>query len=137
MSSILVTEWNKKGSSMFDHEELFSGAWPGSKFILCFSSGYFVYDQVDMLRRHLYSPSSPSLLVHHAVLLVCFTMALYRQVTINYLILTLFCEVSERFKRLICSYSVPFCVVYSMKRYTRLHITIGFIYVSYIQYSCI
>ena len=52
-----------------------------------------MYDQVDMLRRHLYNPSSPSLLVHHAVLLVCFTMALYRQVTINYLILTLFCEV--------------------------------------------
>ena len=90
----LASEWVKKGSSMYNHEELFSGVWPGSNVILCVSTGYFVYDQVDMLRRNLYNPSSPSLLVHHAVLLVCFTMALYRQVTINYLILTLFCEVS-------------------------------------------
>lgn len=87
-------EWCQKGlPSMYKHEELFSGVWPGAQAILCFSSGYFVYDQVDMLRRHLYNPWAPSLLVHHAVLLVCFTMALYRQVTINYLILTLFCEV--------------------------------------------
>ncbi|KAI5060411.1 hypothetical protein GOP47_0024831 [Adiantum capillus-veneris] len=46
---------------------------------------------------HLYNPWAPSLLVHHAVLLVCFTLALYREVTINYLILTLFCELHSIF----------------------------------------
>ncbi|MCO5572268.1 hypothetical protein L7F22_026021 [Adiantum nelumboides] len=85
---------------MFEHEELFSGLWPGAKVVLCFSSGYFVYDQVDMLGRHLYNPWSPSLLIHHAVLLVCFTLALYREVTINYLILTLFCKLHSIFLHL-------------------------------------
>lgn len=101
VASILMWEWCHKGlPSMYKHEELFSGVWPGAQAILCFSSGYFVYDQVDMLRRHLYNPWAPSLLVHHAVLLVCFTMALYRQVTINYLILTLFCELHSVFLHL-------------------------------------
>lgn len=85
---------------MYKHEELFFGVWPGAQAVLCFSSGYFVYDQVDMLRRHLYNPWAPSLLVHHVVLLVCFTMALYRNVTINYLILTLVCELHSIFLHL-------------------------------------
>lgn len=78
---------------MFDHEELFNGLWLGAFKALCFSCGYFAYDQWDMLSNHLYNPQAPSLLVHHALLLVCFSLALYRFVTINYLILTLVCEV--------------------------------------------
>ncbi|KAH7288700.1 hypothetical protein KP509_31G037400 [Ceratopteris richardii] len=96
-----MREWYQQGlSSMYNHEELFYAIWPMAKTVLCFSSGYFVYDQVDMIRRHLYNPKAPSLLVHHAVLLVCFTMALYRQVTINYLILTLLCELHSIFLHL-------------------------------------
>lgn len=98
VAGILMYTWCQKGlPSMFQHEELFSGVWPGAQVILCFSLGYFVYDQVDMLCSHLYNPWAPSLLVHHAVLLVCFTMAIYRQITINYLILTLFCELHSIF----------------------------------------
>ncbi|KAH9318751.1 hypothetical protein KI387_020520, partial [Taxus chinensis] len=90
---VLLYAWMSKGASkMFDHEELFGGVWSGAFTALCFSCGYFAYDQWDMLDNHLYNTQMPSILVHHILLLVCFTLALYRHVTINYLILTLVCE---------------------------------------------
>lgn len=81
-------------STMFAHSELVEHSWPWAYPALCISCGYFAYDQWDMLLHHLYKGWIPSILVHHLVLLVCFTLALYRNVTINYLILTLVCEVS-------------------------------------------
>lgn len=78
---------------MFEHEELFGGNWIGAYSALCFSCGYFAYDQLDMLRYRLYSGWIPGILMHHLILLICFTLALYRNVTINYLILSLVCEV--------------------------------------------
>ncbi|XP_058091293.1 uncharacterized protein LOC131237500 [Magnolia sinica] len=96
--SILINEWmNNSLSVMFDHSRLFSSTWPGAYTALCFSCGYFAYDQWDMLRYRLYSGWIPSILVHHLVLLVCFTLALFRNVTINYLILTLVCELHSIF----------------------------------------
>lgn len=92
---ILFRQWLSNGSNgMFDHSQLVEDTWPWAYEALCFSCGYFAYDQWDMLRYHLYSGWFPSILVHHLVLLICFTLALYRNVTINYLILTLICEVS-------------------------------------------
>uniref|UniRef100_A0A1D1YRM8 TLC domain-containing protein 2 n=2 Tax=Anthurium amnicola TaxID=1678845 RepID=A0A1D1YRM8_9ARAE len=82
---------------MFEHEQLFGGTWVGAYPALCFSCGYFAYDQWDMLRYRLYSGWIPSILVHHLILLVCFTLALYRNVTINYLILSLSCELHSIF----------------------------------------
>lgn len=78
---------------MFEHSQLFGGTWPWAYPALCFSCGYFAYDQWDMLHYGLYSGWIPSILMHHLILLICFTLALYRNVTINYLILTLICEV--------------------------------------------
>ena len=78
---------------MFEHEELFGGSWIGAYSALCFSCGYFAYDQLDMLRYRLYSGWIPGILMHHLILLICFTLAQYRNVTINYLILSLVCEV--------------------------------------------
>ncbi|THU71133.1 hypothetical protein C4D60_Mb08t32320 [Musa balbisiana] len=90
---ILINQWMIKGlGNMFEHEQLFGGTWLGAYSALCFSCGYFAYDQLDMLRYHLYSGWIPGILVHHLILLVCFTLALYRNVTINYLILSLMCE---------------------------------------------
>uniref|UniRef100_A0A0D6R7I1 TLC domain-containing protein n=1 Tax=Araucaria cunninghamii TaxID=56994 RepID=A0A0D6R7I1_ARACU len=98
---VLLCEWMDKGAGkMFDHKELFSGIWSGAFKALCFSCGYFAYDQWDMLDNHLYNPWAPSILVHHALLLICFTLALYRHVTINYLILTLVCELHSIFLHL-------------------------------------
>ncbi|XP_044481925.1 uncharacterized protein LOC123208452 [Mangifera indica] len=77
---------------MFEHSQLVGGTWPWAYPALCFSCGYFAYDQWDMLHYRLYSGLIPSILVHHLLLLVCFTLALYRNITINYLILTLICE---------------------------------------------
>lgn len=91
---ILLNQCLAKGlDDMFDHSELVGGTWKWAYPALCFSCGYFAYDQWDMLQYRLYSGLIPSILVHHLVLLVCFTLALYRNVTINYLILTLICEV--------------------------------------------
>ncbi|KAJ7531221.1 hypothetical protein O6H91_14G037000 [Diphasiastrum complanatum] len=95
---IVTNNWyNKHDLSMFTHEQLFSGVWKGAFDLLCFSCGYFAYDQWDMLRNALYNPLAPSLLTHHMVLLVCFTSAIYRGVCVNYLILTLICEIHSIF----------------------------------------
>jgi len=85
---------------MFEHSQLVGGTWEWAYAALCFSCGYFAYDQLDMLHYRLYSGLIPSILVHHLILLVCFTLALYRNVTINYLILTLVCEVCFPFRPL-------------------------------------
>ncbi|KAG5525061.1 hypothetical protein RHGRI_031669 [Rhododendron griersonianum] len=95
---ILVNQWRTNGSyEIFEHEQLFGGTWPWAYQALCFSCGYFAYDQWDMLRYRLYGGWIPSILLHHLILLVCFTLALYRNVTINYLILTLICELHSIF----------------------------------------
>ena len=94
MVFILVNQWLKNGSSgMFEHSQLFGGTWPWAYAALCFSCGYFAYDQWDMLHYRLYNGWIPAILLHHLILLICFSLALYRNVTINYLILTLICEV--------------------------------------------
>lgn len=93
-----MNRWLSYGSEgMFEHSQLFGGTWPWAYAALCFSCGYFAYDQWDMLQYQLYSGWIPAILVHHLVLLICFTLALYRNVTINYLILTLICEVCISF----------------------------------------
>lgn len=95
---VLVNRWLSYGSEgMFEHSQLFGGTWPWAYAALCFSCGYFAYDQWDMLQYQLYSGWIPAILVHHLVLLICFTLALYRNVTINYLILTLICEMHSIF----------------------------------------
>ncbi|KAK8960554.1 hypothetical protein KSP40_PGU012628 [Platanthera guangdongensis] len=81
----------------------------GAYTTLCFSCGYFAYDQLDMLRHRLYSGWFPSILAHHLVLLTCFTLALYRHVTINYLILTLACEVCGVSLKFPLTISLLFC----------------------------
>ncbi|KAJ3677888.1 hypothetical protein LUZ60_001691 [Juncus effusus] len=95
---ILMNQWRIKGArKMFEHEELVNETWYGSYFTLCFSCGYFAYDQLDMIRYRLYTGFIPAILVHHLILLVCFTLALFRNITINYLILSLFCEIHSVF----------------------------------------
>ncbi|KAI3983439.1 hypothetical protein MKX01_038859 [Papaver californicum] len=61
---------------VFDHSQLFGGTWAGAYTALCFSCGYFAYDQWDMLQHRLYSGYIHSILVHHFLLLICFTLAL-------------------------------------------------------------
>lgn len=95
---IVVNQWLRNGlNGMFEHSELVGSAWLWAYPALCFSCGYFAYDQWDMLQYRLYSGLIPGILVHHLLLLVCFTLALYRNVTINYLILTLICELHSIF----------------------------------------
>ncbi|MBA0624177.1 hypothetical protein Godav_009574 [Gossypium davidsonii] len=98
MVFILLNQWSLTSfKRMFEHKELVEGTWPWAYQALCFSCGYFAYDQQDMLQYRLYSGFIPSILIHHLVLLICFTLALYRRITINYLILTLICELHSVF----------------------------------------
>ncbi|KAJ0969532.1 hypothetical protein J5N97_022409 [Dioscorea zingiberensis] len=95
---ILVNQLLIKGlDNMFVHVQLVNDTWLGAYSALSFSCGYFAYDQWDMLQYRLYSGWIPSILLHHLILLVCFTLALYRNVTINYLVLTLVCELHSIF----------------------------------------
>ncbi|GMI90587.1 hypothetical protein like AT1G21790 [Hibiscus trionum] len=95
---ILINQWSVTGfERMFEHKQLVEGTWPWAYQALCFSCGYFAYDQQDMLKYRLYSGFIPSILMHHLLLLICFTLALYRHITINYLILTLICELHSIF----------------------------------------
>ncbi|KDP32804.1 hypothetical protein JCGZ_12096 [Jatropha curcas] len=95
---ILAHQCLKHGlNGMFEHSQLVGGTWQWAYPTLCFSCGYFAYDQLDMLLYRLYSGLIPSILMHHLILLICFTLALYRNVTINYLILTLICELHSIF----------------------------------------
>ncbi|WCJ44666.1 TRAM LAG1 and CLN8 (TLC) lipid-sensing domain containing protein [Euphorbia peplus] len=95
---ILVHQCVKHGSdATFEHLQLVRGTWQWAYPTLCFSCGYFAYDQLDMLLYKLYSGFIPSILMHHLILLICFTLALYRNVTVNYLILTLICELHSIF----------------------------------------
>lgn len=97
---ILVNQLMVNVNHIFEHAQLVDHTWPWAYTSLCFSCGYFAYDQLDMLLYRLYSGWIPSILLHHFVLLVCFTLALYRNVTINYLILTLICELHSVFLHL-------------------------------------
>ncbi|XP_071712794.1 uncharacterized protein [Rutidosis leptorrhynchoides] len=95
---ILVKQLTTNGlDELLDHSQLVKATWPWAYAALCISSGYFAYDQLDMLFYGLYSGRIPSILLHHFILLGCFTLALYRNVTINYLILTLICELHSIF----------------------------------------
>ncbi|KAJ8762893.1 hypothetical protein K2173_023022 [Erythroxylum novogranatense] len=95
---ILVNQYLKNSlDGMFQHSQLVGSAWQWAYPALCFSCGYFAYDQLDMLYYRLYNGLIPSILVHHLILLICVTLALYRNVTINYLILTLICELHSIF----------------------------------------
>ncbi|KAL3504188.1 hypothetical protein ACH5RR_034029 [Cinchona calisaya] len=98
VAGVLINRWMTSGAKdMFEHSQLVEVTWPGAYAALCISCGYFAYDQWDMLLYRLYSGLVPSILVHHLLLLICFTLALYRNVTINYLILTLICELHSVF----------------------------------------
>ncbi|CAH1421805.1 unnamed protein product [Lactuca virosa] len=95
---ILVKQLLSNGlDELFEHSQLVKATWPWAYSALCISCGYFAYDQLDMLLYGLYSGWIPSILLHHFILLGCFTLALYRNVTINYLILTLICELHSIF----------------------------------------
>ncbi|XP_074263679.1 uncharacterized protein LOC141586372 [Silene latifolia] len=95
---ILLSRWRANpASELFEHDQLVRNTWPWAYTALCVSSGYFAYDQWDMLYYRLYTGPFPSILAHHFILLLCFSLALYRNVTINYLILTLICELHSVF----------------------------------------
>ncbi|KAK9743484.1 hypothetical protein RND81_03G242500 [Saponaria officinalis] len=99
---ILLNQWRSAHPSLrlFDHDELVRNTWPFAFKAISLSCGYFAYDQSDMLYHRLYSGCFPSVLAHHFILLLCFSLALFLNVTLNYLLLTLLCELHSVFLHL-------------------------------------
>lgn len=97
-AGIAWKQWREHGSQgVMKHQQLMYGTWGGAHALLCFCSGFFMFDAFDLLRARLHRPWT---LLHHAVLLVCINMALLRQVGINYLVFTLICEIHSIFTHL-------------------------------------
>ncbi|KAL9234741.1 hypothetical protein vseg_009574 [Gypsophila vaccaria] len=95
---LLILIHQKQWPWLFQHHQLVSNPpWPFAYHALSLSCGYFAYDQFDMLSHRLYSPS---ILSHHFLLLLCFTLALLLRFSLNYLLLTLLCEFHSLFLHL-------------------------------------
>lgn len=64
--------------------------------LVALSLGYFVYDSIDMLRFHR-TKKSYELLIHHAVILICFGIAIVMHTYIGYAIVALIVELNSIF----------------------------------------
>ena len=66
---------------------------------LCVSTGYFAYDLWDYVVSQLYLKSY-GVVVHHVVILICYISALFKNVGIPFLAITLICELNSLFMHL-------------------------------------
>eukprot|EP00656_Telonema_subtile_P007266 TRINITY_DN1340_c0_g2_i1.p1 TRINITY_DN1340_c0_g2~~TRINITY_DN1340_c0_g2_i1.p1 ORF type:complete len:293 (+),score=44.00 TRINITY_DN1340_c0_g2_i1:194-1072(+) len=62
--------------------------------ILSTTTGYFAYDLWDILRVKMHH-TAPHLVLHHVVLLFCFTVALQQEVCLPFLVLPLMAELNS------------------------------------------
>ncbi|MCO5589437.1 hypothetical protein L7F22_043404 [Adiantum nelumboides] len=95
--SALRIAWRQVSKQGWTHQVLMYDAWDGAHVLICCCSGFFAFDLLDLLRSRLHRPQN---LLHHGILLICFNMALLRNVGINYLVFTLICEVHSSFAHL-------------------------------------
>ncbi|XP_041455560.1 TLC domain-containing protein 2-like [Lytechinus pictus] len=86
-------------TSPFILDDLIHNFTPFSEILVSLSTGYFVYDFLDMLAYKKISSSWP-LLLHHIVIFTCFGVALYYQHYIGYAVVALMAEVNSIFLHL-------------------------------------
>jgi len=67
-----------------------------SRAVVCFSTGYFIHDSLDMLQHHR-KRSSYELLLHHALVIICFMAAVSTQLCVAYVTLSLMLELNSVF----------------------------------------
>ncbi|XP_072163810.1 TLC domain-containing protein 2-like [Diadema setosum] len=77
-------------------DDLIHNFTPFSEMLVSLSTGYFVYDFLDMLAYKKVSSSWP-LLLHHVVIFTCFGVSLYYKLYIGYAVVALMAEVNSIF----------------------------------------
>lgn len=83
-------------TSPFILDDLIHNYTPFSEVLVSLSTGYFVYDFLDMIVYKKVSNSWP-LLLHHIVIFTCFGVSLYYQHYIGYAVVALMAEVNSIF----------------------------------------
>jgi len=72
-------------------------AWtPSTHALVCFSIGYFLYDALDMMLYHR-KRSSYELMIHHTLVILCYSIAVFTHTYIAYGALSLMVEVNSVF----------------------------------------
>jgi hypothetical protein len=72
-------------------------AWtPSTHALVCFSIGYFIYDALDMVIYHR-KRSTYELLIHHFLVILCYSIAVFTHTYIAYGALSLMVEVNSVF----------------------------------------
>jgi len=72
-------------------------AWtPAAHALVCFSIGYFLYDAMDMMIYHR-KRSSYELMIHHSLVIICYSIAVFTHRYIAYGALSLMVEVNSVF----------------------------------------
>mmetsp|Transcript_5362 Transcript_5362/g.7733 ORF Transcript_5362/g.7733 Transcript_5362/m.7733 type:complete len:309 (-) Transcript_5362:272-1198(-) len=86
-------------SALFDGN-MFETHTDNSILLLSMTTGYMAYDLWHWIKAKLYVNSTSPIVLHHIVLLTCFTTGLVRVAGTSYLVLTLLCEINSCFLHL-------------------------------------
>merc|ERR1711997_1224581 len=78
------------------HDDLIREFTYSSHMLVCFSIGYFLFDALDMLLYHR-KRSTYELLVHHAIVILCFSLAVTSRQYVAYGTLSLIVEINSVF----------------------------------------
>lgn len=78
------------------HDDLIREFTYSSHMLVCFSIGYFLYDALDMLMYHR-KRSTYELLVHHFLVILCFSLAVTSRQYVAYGTLSLIVEINSVF----------------------------------------
>nr|XP_026691796.1 TLC domain-containing protein 2-like [Ciona intestinalis] len=69
---------------------------PAAHLISCLSTGYFVYDFTEAIKRKKIS-STWEIIIHHTVVIICFGIAVFSHQYVSYVIVALLCEINSVF----------------------------------------
>jgi hypothetical protein len=69
---------------------------PSAVFTLSVSTGYFIYDFIDLVATSIYA-KAPAILVHHVLVGICYIAALFYRVGLPFLVLMLLLEINSVF----------------------------------------
>ncbi|KAI5058435.1 hypothetical protein GOP47_0026605 [Adiantum capillus-veneris] len=90
-------QWESEGwATLVDHDLLVHKPWQGAHYLLCFHTGFWLYDAFDLLNSSLYI-HCPGMLAHHVIVVVAFSSILLSELGLSYLVMFLLCEIHAIF----------------------------------------
>ncbi|XP_066492414.1 TLC domain-containing protein 1 [Tiliqua scincoides] len=122
--SIVAGLWAVRGAcqvpeTLFD---LVNTSPPSGYLLLCFSTGYFIHDSLDIIVCHQ-SRASWEYLVHHAMAVTALLSGIFLERFIGAGVVSLFVEVSNiflTFRMMMRLGNLPFPVIYQVNKYANL-----------------